>query len=248
MLSKSAQIAILKSVSLFAEIPEDTLDQVAALLHPLELRAGETIFHKGEAGASMYIITQGRVRVHDGEMLLNYLGTCDIFGEMAILDAPHVPQPRSASVTAVEDTSLLRLDQAAFHELMTGQAEISLGVMRVLNRRLRALIKNMAQDFAYMQQMARITAAAAALETGRYDPRSLDEVCQREDELGQLARVFQRMASEVVAREQRLQQEVQQLRIQIDEVQKKRQVAEITESEFFQDIQEKADELRARKK
>jgi DNA repair ATPase RecN len=102
----------------------------------------------------------------------------------------------------------------------------------------------MALDFEYMQQMARITAAAAALEAGKYDPRSLDEVGQRADELGQLARVFRRMADEVQARELRLKQEVQQLRIQVDETKKAREVAAITESEYFQDLQQKISRLR----
>ena len=54
------------------------------------------------------------------------------------------------------------------------------------------------------------------------------------------------MAREVHAREQRLKQEVQQLRIEIDEARTARQVAEITETDYFQDLQRKADQLRIR--
>jgi hypothetical protein len=74
----------------------------------------------------------------------------------------------------------------------------------------------MAEDFQYIQQVGRITAAAAALEAGirsRQTGRSLPA----HRRTGPLARAFQRMASEVQA-ERRLKQEVQQLRIQIDEV------------------------------
>jgi hypothetical protein len=52
------------------------------------------------------------------------------------------------------------------------------------------------------------------------------------------------MATEVRAREQRLKQEVRELRIEIDEVRAARQVAEITETKYFQDLQRKASELR----
>ena len=69
---------------------------------------------------------------------------------------------------------------------------------------------------------------------------------RRSDELGQLARVFQKMASEVYAREQRLQQQVQELRISVDESRKAREVAEITETEYFQELQRKARTLRQR--
>jgi len=92
----------------------------------------------------------------------------------------------------------------------------------------------------------RLTAAAAALERGTFESETLNSVTRRRDELGHLARVFQRMAQEVYAREQRLRRELQQLRIEIDEAKKERQVAEITETEYFQDLREKARGLRAR--
>jgi HAMP domain-containing protein len=93
--------------------------------------------------------------------------------------------------------------------------------------------------------VAEISAAATAIETGLYDAGSLTQVSQRSDELGQLARVFQRMAQEVIVREQRLKQQVQELRIEVDNAKKSRQVQEITETDFFQDLQHRADQLRS---
>ena len=98
------------------------------------------------------------------------------------------------------------------------------------------------------QPVAQLTAAAADIEAGTFEVERLAAIAQRPDELGQLARVFQRMAREVYAREQQLKQEVQQLRIQIDEVKKARQVAEITEAEYFQYLQEHAAKMRERAK
>jgi methyl-accepting chemotaxis protein len=96
--------------------------------------------------------------------------------------------------------------------------------------------------------VAQLTAAAADIEAGIFAVEDLAGAAQRPDELGQLARVFQRMAREVYAREQRLKQEVQQLRIEIDEVKKARQVMEITETEYFQHLREHAREMRERAK
>ena len=96
------------------------------------------------------------------------------------------------------------------------------------------------------QPVDRLAAAAAAVEDDTFDPASLADVTRRRDELGKLARVFQRMALEVYAREQRLRREVQQLRIEIDEARKATQVAEITETEYFQGLRHKAQSLRAR--
>src|SRR5918997_1722303 len=98
----------------------------------------------------------------------------------------------------------------------------------------------------YLRNVEHVTTAAAAVEAGEFDPKTIEQVAAREDELGQLARVFQRMAGEVQAREQRLKQEVQQLRIEIDETRTARQVAEITETDYFRDLQRKADRLRSR--
>ena len=64
------------------------------------------------------------------------------------------------------------------------------------------------QEIAYLQDVARVTSAAAAAETGAFDPETLTDVAKRTDELGQLARVFQGMVREVYAREERLRREV----------------------------------------
>ena len=240
-LSRAEKIAILKSVSLFNESPEsiliDAVDQVEEVLYQSE----ETIFQKGDPGASMYIIIDGKVKVHDGDMILNYLGALDVFGEMAALD----PEPRSASVTVIEEARLIRMNQAALYNLMQRQPDIARGVIHILCQRLRARTQDMMDDFEYMQQFEKVTSAAVAVEAGMYKPESLDQVATRSDELGQLARVFQRMQREIDRRERRLKQEVADLRIEIDEIKKARQVAEITETEYFQDLRKKASQLRA---
>jgi len=102
------------------------------------------------------------------------------------------------------------------------------------------------QEIAYLRDVARLTTAAAAVEAEAFEADSLLPVARRDDELGQLARVFQRMAREIDTRQQRLRQQLQQLRIEVDEVRKARQVAEITETEYFHQLQKRAKELRTR--
>ncbi|HLH60741.1 MAG TPA: response regulator [Ktedonobacteraceae bacterium] len=72
------------------------------------------------------------------------------------------------------------------------------------------------QQIDYLQQVASVTAAAAAIQSNSFEPESLDEMAGRPDELGQLALAFQEMARQVYAREQQLQQQVQQLRSEIE--------------------------------
>lgn len=100
-------------------------------------------------------------------------------------------------------------------------------------------------ELEYLEQVGRVTAAAAAVEETRFDPDSLNSVAARPDALGQLARIFQRMAREVRAREVRLEQQVQELRIEIDATRQAKKVAEITGSDYFQQLRKQADQLRS---
>lgn len=100
------------------------------------------------------------------------------------------------------------------------------------------------QEVEYLRNVALVTNAAAAVESETFDLDALSAVAARTDALGQLARVFTRMAHEVYAREQRLKQQVQQLRIELDQSHQAREVAAITESDYFQQLQSKAEDLR----
>jgi nitrogen fixation/metabolism regulation signal transduction histidine kinase len=73
-----------------------------------------------------------------------------------------------------------------------------------------------------------------------------DAPVMTEDEVGALARVFNDMLSKVRERERRLKEQVQQLRIEIDEVRAAQKVAEITETDYFRDLQKRASGLRRR--
>jgi DNA-binding response OmpR family regulator len=108
------------------------------------------------------------------------------------------------------------------------------------NKRLRDI------ELEYLEQVNHVIRAAAAVESGTFECDSLNTVAGRDDALGRLARVFQTMARQVYAREQSLRQQVQELQIEIDDVKKARQVAEITETEYFRDLCAKAQRLRQR--
>jgi two-component system, cell cycle response regulator len=98
----------------------------------------------------------------------------------------------------------------------------------------------------YLEQVGHVIDAAGAVEDGTFDAAMLENVAVREDALGNLARIFQHMACEVAARERALHEQLRELRIEIDEAKTQRQVAEITETDYFRDLQRKADALRAR--
>jgi len=96
--------------------------------------------------------------------------------------------------------------------------------------------------------LLQLTSAAEMLERGEYHAGLLLPETRRRDDLGHLARSFHRMAQEVAARETRLKRQVEELYIEIDEVKKAHQVTEITETEYFHQLQQKVAQLRSRTK
>lgn len=97
--------------------------------------------------------------------------------------------------------------------------------------------------------LLRLTDAAKQMQGGQLNRRNAAdlEATEGQDEIGQLSRVFGRMALEVIGREEALRAEVAQLRIEIDESKKARQVEEIVESDYFRDLQAKARQLREKR-
>jgi AAA family ATP:ADP antiporter len=137
MHSTVERVLILRSVNLFKSTPDDALAELSELLSEVEVPAGRDIVHKGEQGNSMFIIVHGKVAVVDGERVLNTLDERAVFGELALLDT----EPRSATIRAVEDTLLFRLDQEPFYELMSDRAEVAMGTIQMLTTNLRARVR-----------------------------------------------------------------------------------------------------------
>lgn len=140
MLSTIEKVILLKNVDLFSQTPDELLAEVAGLLVEVEVTLGQTVFSKDQPGDSLYIIVSGRVRVHDEDYTIDGLEETEVFGEMALLD----DVTRMASVTAVTDTLLLRLDRESFTELLETRSEVAQGIIRVLTRRLRKRVEEVA--------------------------------------------------------------------------------------------------------
>jgi C4-dicarboxylate-specific signal transduction histidine kinase len=90
-----------------------------------------------------------------------------------------------------------------------------------------------------------LTAVAQTLEQGNFNSEPLLELPSRNDDMGQLVGVFLHMSDKVRDREQKLKQQVIDLKIEIDETKRAREFAEITDNEHFQELQRKIQKLRA---
>ncbi|MGK7390501.1 MAG: MFS transporter [Candidatus Cyclobacteriaceae bacterium M2_1C_046] len=127
------KVMALKTTEIFRETTEDLLVDIASILKEISYKKDDLIVQKNEIGTCMYIIYSGSVLIHDGDFKLAELKEGNFFGELSLLDT----EPRSASVTALEDSLLLRIDQQAFYEIMADRMEVIREMMKILCQRLR---------------------------------------------------------------------------------------------------------------
>jgi CRP/FNR family transcriptional regulator, cyclic AMP receptor protein len=133
VISTVEKVLFLKGVDLFKTIPGEELSYLAQITEEVEYTPNQLIFKEGDQGDAMYLIVDGKVKVHVGERQLAELGQKQCVGEMSILDA----EPRSASVTSVTESTLLKIQREDFTEILAEKPEISQGIIKVLTRRLR---------------------------------------------------------------------------------------------------------------
>ena len=133
MITTVEKVLFLKSFDLFRALPGEELAQIAEIAEEQPFAFGDQVFTEGEPGDALYLIVEGTVKVHQGGKQLAQLGPRDVFGEMAVLDS----EPRSATVTALKDSVLLKIARDDFRDILQERPEIGMGVIKVLSRRLR---------------------------------------------------------------------------------------------------------------
>ena len=133
MYSTLEKTIILKSVDLFKSIPAENLSRVAQITEEVRCDDGESIITEGEFGDSLFIVVDGNVKIHKGEKEITQMGKGSCIGDMALLDG----EPRSADVTATEDTTLFKIEQEGFYEVMGGHSDIMEAIIKNLSGRVR---------------------------------------------------------------------------------------------------------------
>ncbi len=129
------RVAVLQRVGLLGGVPGNKLVAVARILEEVRVASGDTIIERGAVEDWLFVVADGKVRVHvDGRTLVES-GAGAVVGELAVL----APGPRSASVTALEPTLLLRLRRKPFEELLDDRPEIARAVISRLALQLQAV-------------------------------------------------------------------------------------------------------------
>ncbi len=128
----------LRSVRIFAGLPDATLEHLSGLAETVEVPAGGWLFREGDEAAELFILRTGRLEVlreaGDAEVRIRALSPGAVLGELAVLTGAE----RSASVRARRDSTLLKVSNRAFIDLLQSDADFAIGVSRTLATQLQA--------------------------------------------------------------------------------------------------------------
>jgi branched-chain amino acid transport system substrate-binding protein len=127
----------LLEIPLFSGLDRINLAKLIPELERVSYQTGEILFNQGDPGDSLFIIIDGIARVfiddpEKGEREINTLGRKECFGEMALLTG----EPRSASIQAVTELSVLKLSKGRFDTLLKKHHSLVIYFAGVLARRL----------------------------------------------------------------------------------------------------------------
>lgn len=164
----------LRNSALFRQFDDRPLDELAGRMSRRRYRRGEVIFHEGDPGEAMHLITDGRVKIgrlspDGGEAIVASLGPGETFGELVLLDGA----PRSATATALEATETLTLSRHDFVTLVDDDARFRWALLAGIAEHHRRLTDQLAEahflDLAgrLARQLARLAANAAPSAEGR---------------------------------------------------------------------------------
>jgi len=134
----------LSSLTLFADLVAEQLEQIALRVQRRTFAMGVTLFHQDMPGTMMYMIESGSVRVISigrtgQELTLNVLGPGEIFGELSILDG----QQRSATAITLAPTVVWLLSQADLKEFMSKYPPVNQAMIQILVERVRATARRL---------------------------------------------------------------------------------------------------------
>jgi CRP/FNR family cyclic AMP-dependent transcriptional regulator len=138
MVSKTEAVDILARAPLFGSLDDAGRQAVAAEMREATYDVGQSIFSRGDPGADLHVIAQGRVKLsiltNDGrELSFAHAEPPSIFGELALFDG----RPRSADATAVNKVVTLMLSKGAFTRLLAQRPAVAEAALKFLSGRLR---------------------------------------------------------------------------------------------------------------
>jgi C4-dicarboxylate-specific signal transduction histidine kinase len=130
--SSERVLKTLQKVDIFRNIPSEMLAHIAGNMVIARYHAGENIISKGEDGDSMFVILDGKVKIHDDDFMVMALGPNDFFGEIALLTS----MKRISSVTADTNCTVGVVTRADFYNVLSHYPDVTKDIMTALCMRI----------------------------------------------------------------------------------------------------------------
>ena len=127
--------AALAAVPLFAGLPKRHLARLEHLLHGVGGEPGQTVVAEGMLGEAMFVVLGGTARVTRRGRRVGVVLPGDFFGELSVIDGG----PRSATVAADTDLTVLRLSRPTLRRLIEQDPSISIPILVGMVARLRQI-------------------------------------------------------------------------------------------------------------
>ena len=139
-IDRKAAAAVLGATTLFAGLDDTALHGLAAAVSQRSFRRGQYLWYEGDDGDRLLVVVSGLLKVmvtteQGDEVVLTTVGPRESIGELAVLNRV----PRSATVVAVEPTTVLSLGRATVLELMARHPSVLDAVLRALGDLVRRL-------------------------------------------------------------------------------------------------------------
>ncbi len=143
MLSTIERMLFLRNVSFFENLRLDQLRTLARICSELAVNQGEYLIHKGEAGDSLFIVVEGKIKIVDpsGDNVLAVLSSGEVLGEISLFDGG----VRSADAIAETATLLLLVNRDALDDALADDPGIALDMLRVMALRIRESNKTLSR-------------------------------------------------------------------------------------------------------
>jgi len=144
------KLEIMRQVILFKELEKDDLNRLAEIATEEIFPVTGLVFEEGSPGDAFFIVKYGTVAVVKGNEEVARMGQGQHFGEMALLDN----DTRSATITAVERTELIRIKRQDLETLLAKDNALGMRVYRAIARYLCGRLRHTTADLAFMRGLA----------------------------------------------------------------------------------------------
>ena len=180
---------VLKKVGLFEGMSDRELDMLLQLTTTKKLKKRAYLCRKGDPGNALFAVLEGRLKAtgegRDGkEVVFSVMDPGEVIGEIALFDQ----QPRSATVQAVEDVTVLTLHRRDLIPFLERNPKIAIRLAAVLSKRIRNLTELM-EDTVFLGLPSRLAKKLLALSAryGKQTPEGLKiDLKLPQHELGEL--------------------------------------------------------------